>query len=79
VKLTNATKKIRKGNYDVAFEVRRMDEIGQLADSFTKMASELDKSEASRQEFVANVSHELQSPLPSMQGFASLLGSGTLT
>lgn len=41
VKLTNATKKIRKGNYDVAFEVRRKDEIGQLADSFTKMASEL--------------------------------------
>ncbi|MBC8924719.1 HAMP domain-containing protein, partial [Escherichia coli] len=55
VKLTNATKKIRKGNYDVAFEVRRKDEIGQLADSFTKMASELKKSEASRQEFVANV------------------------
>lgn len=43
------------------------------------MASELKKSEASRQEFVANVSHELQSPLTSMQGFARLLGSGTLT
>ncbi|HCJ4363327.1 TPA: HAMP domain-containing protein, partial [Listeria innocua] len=31
VKLTNATKKIRRGNYDVALEVRRKDEIGQLA------------------------------------------------
>lgn len=50
-----------------------------MADSFTKMASELEKSEAARQEFVANVSHELQSPLTSMQGFARLLGSGTLT
>ncbi|EAD5704192.1 sensor histidine kinase [Listeria innocua] len=79
VKLTNATKKIRRGNYDVALEVRRKDEIGQLADSFAKMASELEKSEAARQEFVANVSHELQSPLTSMQGFARLLGSGTLT
>ncbi|EKY3942252.1 TPA: HAMP domain-containing histidine kinase [Listeria innocua] len=79
VKLTNATKKIRRGNYDVALEVRRKDEIGQLADSFAKMASELEKSEAVRQEFVANVSHELQSPLTSMQGFARLLGSGTLT
>lgn len=79
VKLTNATKKIRKGNYDVSLEVRRKDEIGQLADSFAKMASELEKSEAARQEFVANVSHELQSPLTSMQGFARLLGSGTLT
>ncbi|HCJ4339387.1 TPA: HAMP domain-containing histidine kinase [Listeria innocua] len=79
VKLTNATKKIRRGNYDVALEVRRKDEIGQLADSFAKMVSELEKSEAARQEFVANVSHELQSPLTSMQGFARLLGSGTLT
>ncbi|MBC1409091.1 sensor histidine kinase [Listeria innocua] len=79
VKLTLATKKIRRGNYDVALEVRRKDEIGQLADSFAKMASELEKSEAARQEFVANVSHELQSPLTSMQGFARLLGSGTLT
>lgn len=63
----------------MALEVRRKDEIGQLADSFAKMASELEKSEAARQEFVANVSHELQSPLTSMQGFARLLGSGTLT
>ncbi|MBC6299243.1 sensor histidine kinase [Listeria booriae] len=79
VKLTNATKKIRKGNYDVVLEVKRKDEIGQLADSFTKMAGELEKSEAARQEFVANVSHELQSPLTSMQGFATLLSSQTLT
>lgn len=79
IKLTNATKKIRKGNYDVALQVRRKDEIGQLAASFSKMASELEKSEAARQEFVANVSHELQSPLTSMQGFATLLRSETLT
>ncbi|MBC2232742.1 HAMP domain-containing protein [Listeria seeligeri] len=79
VKLTNATKQIRKGNYDVALEVKRKDEIGQLADSFAKMTGELEKSEAARQEFVANVSHELQSPLTSMQGFATLLASDTLT
>lgn len=79
VKLTNATKQIRKGNYDVALEVKRKDEIGQLADSFAKMTGELEKSEAARQEFVSNVSHELQSPLTSMQGFATLLASDTLT
>lgn len=79
VKLTNATKQIRKGNYDVALEVKRKDEIGQLADSFAKMTGELEKSEAARQEFVANVSHELQSPLTSVQGFATLLASDTLT
>ncbi|PZG44403.1 sensor histidine kinase [Listeria ivanovii] len=79
VKLTNATKQIRKGNYDVSLEVRRKDEIGQLADSFAKMTGELEKSEVARQEFVANVSHELQSPLTSMQGFAALLASDTLS
>lgn len=72
-------KKIRKGNYDVGLQVRRKDEIGQLADSFSIMVKELEKSEAARQEFVANVSHELQSPLTSMKGFATLLRSETLT
>ncbi len=72
-KLTKATEKIAAGDFDVKLDTKRKDEIGQLGASFTKMTDELAAVDAARQEFVANVSHELQSPLTSMHGFAELL------
>jgi len=57
-----------KGNFDIYLEVHSRDEIGQFADSFNSVARELKKYESTRQSFVADVSHELRSPLTSMQG-----------
>lgn len=57
-----------KGNFDIYLEVHSRDEIGQFAESFNSVASELRKYESTRQSFVADVSHELRSPLTSMQG-----------
>ncbi|MGJ8730759.1 sensor histidine kinase [Listeria aquatica] len=78
-KLTKATEKIAAGDFDVKLDTKRKDEIGQLGASFTKMTDELAAVDAARQEFVANVSHELQSPLTSMHGFAELLAQDKLT
>ncbi|TXL63642.1 HAMP domain-containing protein [Cerasibacillus terrae] len=72
-KLTEATKKIAAGNYHVKLNVKRRDEIGRLANDFSKMSDSLAKTEESRQEFVSNVSHEIQSPLTSIQGFSQAL------
>jgi two-component system phosphate regulon sensor histidine kinase PhoR len=52
--------------------------MAQLADSVNKMAAELDQMERLRQEFVSNVSHEIQSPLTSIRGFARALGQDDL-
>ncbi len=49
------------------------EEVEELALSINNMASSLQKSEYSRQEFVANVSHELKTPLAVMQNYAMLL------
>nr|WP_216855749.1 HAMP domain-containing sensor histidine kinase [Paenibacillus qinlingensis] len=69
-KLREATKRIVGGSYEMKMDVSRQDEIGELARDFTFMAQSLKQVEAMRQEFVGNVSHEIQSPLTSIQGFA---------
>lgn len=71
--LTGATKKIAGGNYHLKLNVNRRDEIGRLAQDFTKMSDSLAQTEEKRQEFVSNVSHEIQSPLTSIQGFSQAL------
>ncbi|MFB7816562.1 sensor histidine kinase [Paenibacillus chitinolyticus] len=76
-KLTEATNKIVGGDYNIRMDVKRRDEIGNLARHFTQMAQSLEKLDQMRQEFVANVSHEIQSPLTTIQGFAqSMLEKG---
>lgn len=78
-KLTAATRRLATGNYHVKLEVNRQDEIGRLAKDFSKMSRNLEKTEQKRQEFVSNVSHEIQSPLTSIQGFSQALREDNLT
>lgn len=77
-RLTRATQKIAEGRYDIELNVKRRDEIGILARSFTVMSSSLKRLEEMRQEFVSNVSHEIQSPLTSIKGYAHTLLSQPL-
>ncbi|OIK12142.1 two-component sensor histidine kinase [Bacillus sp. MUM 116] len=73
VKLTEATRKMAKGNFNIVLPTNRKDEIGALSASFNVMAKELGKLDQMRQEFVSNVSHEIQSPLTSISGFSKAL------
>lgn len=77
-RLTEATKKISMGRYDIKLYTARRDEIGQLASHFMTMSRELERTNRARQDFVANVSHEIESPLTSIQGFAHTLRDNTL-
>ncbi|WP_042346412.1 sensor histidine kinase [Bacillus massiliigorillae] len=72
-KLTEATKQITKGKYDIELQVNRSDEIGVLASNFSEMVRSIEQLEEMRQEFVSNVSHEIQTPLASIKGFAQML------
>lgn len=71
--LTEATNKIVGGDYNIQLDISRRDEIGNAARHFTQMAGSLKRLDEMRQEFVANVSHEIQSPLTSIQGFAQTM------
>ncbi|WP_338553645.1 HAMP domain-containing sensor histidine kinase [Paenibacillus sp. KS-LC4] len=77
-RLTEATQRIAQGNYALSLNTKRRDEIGRLAAHFMTMSQELERVEQARQEFVANVSHEIQSPLTSIQGFAHALAEKEL-
>lgn len=56
----------------------REDEIGELIRSFNAMAESLGKSEELRREFIANISHELKTPMTSISGFADGILDGTI-
>ncbi len=56
----------------------RKDEVGELAESFNTMADSIAKSEAQRSEFIANVSHELKTPMTTIAGFADGILDGTI-
>jgi signal transduction histidine kinase len=69
---------IAHGRFDRKVDVHSRDEIGQLSESFNAMAEDLKKHEQLQSGFVANVSHELRSPMTSMQGFAQGMLDGTI-
>lgn len=77
--MTNAATRMSEGDFTVRLPVRRGDELGELAESMNKMALSLSQLEMMRQDFVSNVSHEIQSPLTSIGGFAEALRSKDVT
>ncbi|WP_305118456.1 HAMP domain-containing sensor histidine kinase, partial [Thomasclavelia cocleata] len=72
-RLTNATKELSKGNYSVRVNYVGDDEISRLNQGFNQMAQQLAKQEETRQKFISDISHEFQTPLTAIQGFANIL------
>ncbi|WP_214850788.1 HAMP domain-containing sensor histidine kinase [Exiguobacterium sp. s193] len=72
-RLTKATKQVASGDYAVHVATTSRDEIGELSRRFGEMAEAVAKSDAERKTFVANVSHEFQSPLTTIKGYAGQL------
>ena len=74
-----AARQFGLGQLDVRVDVgARRDEVGELADAFNAMADSLSKSEQRRSEFIANVSHELKTPMTTIAGFADGILDGTI-
>lgn len=76
-----ALRQIATGDFNVKldFKTNEEDQFGQLISGINNMAIELGEMEKMRQEFISNVSHEIQSPLTSINGFAKALKNINLT
>lgn len=78
-RLTKATNELSKGNYRVRVNYTGKDEIARLNRSFNQMAQQLAKQDETRQQFISDVSHEFQTPLTAIQGFATILKNEQLS
>ncbi|OPA80302.1 hypothetical protein BVG16_06085 [Paenibacillus selenitireducens] len=76
--LTEATRAIAKGNFTPDIRVNSKDELGELARTVQQMGYDLESLDRMRKEFVANVSHDLRSPLTSMNGYIEAILDGTV-
>ncbi len=77
-RIAAATKEIVKGNFDVRIpqSTARLvldEKYSEIIDCFNKMAGELGSLETLRTDFIANVSHEMKTPLAVMQNYGTLL------
>ena len=76
-RVTNAAEEIARGNYEQQVPVDGPKEVKGLAESFNQMSKQVKHSQQMLRDFVADVSHELRSPLTSIKGFAQAMVDGT--
>ena len=68
--LSSAARQMALGNYAVHVDSRRRDELGDLASDFNHMAAEVQHSAQTQRDLLANVSHDLRTPLTLIKGYA---------
>lgn len=76
--MLEATHSFSRGDFSKRVPVSAYDEIGQLSMAFNNMASSLATTESTRRSFVANVSHELKTPMTTISGFVDGILDGTV-
>ena len=76
--MVKATESFAKGDFSARVPINERDEIGKLSMAFNNMAASLAQQETVRRSFVANVSHELKTPMTSIAGFIDGILDGTI-
>jgi signal transduction histidine kinase len=76
-RIAQAAEDVAGGSYDQRLQISTPREIARLAKSFNRMARQVQATLQSQQDLVANVSHELKTPLTSIQGYSQALLDGT--
>ena len=76
--LTQATHAISEGDLSQQVPVRTKDELGELAQAFNKMSTELSRSVNARKQMTADIAHELRTPLSLILGHAEAVHDGVL-
>lgn len=73
VQLSAAAQEIAKGNLNTYVPVDTKDELGQLGENFNMMSKEISKASALQRELIANISHDIRTPLTMIKGYAETM------
>ncbi|USK72328.1 sensor histidine kinase [Peribacillus asahii] len=73
IKITNSAERLAKGDYHVQFENGHYAELDQLAATLNYTTNELSKVEKLRRELIANISHDLRTPLTMIKAYAEMI------
>lgn len=73
IKMKEATEQLSNGNHNVELHTERKDELGELANSITRLSKDLKDLKMARNEFLASISHELRTPLTYIKGYADII------
>ncbi len=76
--MSYAAKSFAAGRFDVRVPVKGRDEVAELATAFNNMASDLENFETTRRGFLANVSHDLRTPMTTISGFIDGIIDGAI-
>jgi signal transduction histidine kinase len=77
--MAHAAHRFAKGDFSTRVSAyARDDEIGELTEAFNAMAEALERNDSLHREFIANISHELRTPMTSISGFADGILDGTI-
>ena len=81
-KILDATEKIAEGDFSTRLEIKheygKYNQYDLIMENLNKMATELQKNEVLKTDFISNVSHEIKTPLAVIQNYATLLQDETL-
>ncbi len=71
--ITKKAKKMEKGNFDVVFEPSNIDEINELSETLNNAKNEMVKTDDYRRDLMANVGHDLKTPLTLIKSYAEMV------
>lgn len=75
--LTNASKRVAKGDFTPKLEIPKEREIGELVKSFNQMVEQLGRQQALNSDFLVGIAHEFKTPLATIRGYTQLLSEDT--
>ncbi len=78
VQMTGASRAIAQGDYSHRIDVHGNDEVAALGTAFNEMAQQVDRSQRTMRQLLADVSHDLKTPLTSIQGYSQAMLDGVL-
>jgi signal transduction histidine kinase len=76
--LTQTARQLGKGDFSQRVKVKNKGEVGELAQAFNSMADDLERAEQLRRNMVADVAHELRTPLSNLKGYLEAVRDGVV-